>query len=31
MRGYFSLWRKMKNQKLWIDRNAPQISNTECV
>ena len=23
--------RKMKNQKLWIDRNAPQISNTDCV
>ena len=38
MRGYFNLQEKMHEQKLWIDRSAPQISSktnsmttTECV
>ena len=26
MRGYFHLQDKMQEQKLWIDRSAPQIS-----
>ena len=26
MRGYFNLQDKIQEQKLWIDRSAPQIS-----